>query len=149
MKRTENLKHFTSDQNRDLARENGKVGGVKSGESRRWRKAVRTFLEGYLSKEAPPELQAQMKYYGVAEPERSNAMALFVAVYAKALEGDPKAASLIFSWSGMLPASEKVETAKLEQYRQTKSEQSRSDSSDVDVIIYDPHSVHPDELQEI
>ena len=66
MKKTDNLRYFTADQDRDLARENGKAGGVKSGESRRWRKALREFLQNYLGQQAPPELQEWMDFYDIA-----------------------------------------------------------------------------------
>lgn len=44
VKKTENLKPFTSNQSRDEAVKNGKKGGIKSGEVRRERKALKEEL---------------------------------------------------------------------------------------------------------
>ncbi len=140
MKKSDNLRYFTADQDRDLARENGKAGGVKSGESRRWRKAVRSFLQDYLGKEAPPELQEWMDFYDIPIEDRTNLMALLTSVFSRAMQGDVTAAKTVLEWAGMLPLTEKLESAELERYGQTESEQSRSVFSDSDVIFYDPRN---------
>ena len=109
-KNIENLKLFTSQQNRDKARENGRAGGIASGEARRWRRDLRQFLQQYLDMDAPPTVQEKMAQFGVTEEDRTNAMALFIGVFARAMRnGDVKAANCLLEWAGMLPMQEERE----------------------------------------
>ena len=74
------------------ARENGSKGGKKSGEVRRKRKAMKEQMEMLLT--LPVKNQEQHSFIaslGINEKEIDNQMALIVAMYAKALNGDVQA----------------------------------------------------------
>lgn len=139
-KKNENLRPFSSDQDREQARVNGRVGGLASGEARRQRKAVREFLRDFLEAPASPTLSAKMAEYGVASSDRSNMGALFLAVFLRAMNGDVKAARQIVEWAGMDPLQVKKEEA--ERLRLARSaaghDEDRDDDSGPDVVIYDP-----------
>lgn len=144
--RIDNLRPFSSQQDRDEARKNGRAGGIASGESRRWRKDLRAFLQSYLDMDAPPTIQEKMAQFGVAEEDRTNAMALFIGVFARAMKnGDVKAANCIFEWAGMEPMQEEreeVERLRLELARSQAGAVSAQDvnirEEQTNVIIYKP-----------
>lgn len=139
-KKNENLRPFSSDQDREQARVNGRVGGLASGEARRQRKAVREFLRNFLEAPASPTLSAKMAEYGVAAADRSNMGALFLAVFLRAMSGDSKAAKQVFEWAGMDPLQQKKEEA--ERLRLARASAGRDEDQDddggPDVVIYDP-----------
>ena len=145
-KSVENLKPFTTQQDRSKARENGRAGGIASGEARRWRRDMRAFLRDYLDQDAPLELQSMMALYGVAEESRTNAMALFVGVFVRAMKyGDAKAANCILEWAGMEPVQSKQEEVERLHLEQTTSKtggvsarDSNGEEETSDVIIYEP-----------
>lgn len=145
-KSVENLKPFTTQQDRSKARENGRAGGIASGEARRWRRDMRAFLRDYLDQDAPLELQSMMALYGVAEESRTNAMALFVGVFVRAMKyGDAKAANCILEWAGMEPLQTKQEEVERLRLEHTGSRVGAVSDGDVDseegesdVIIYTP-----------
>lgn len=92
MANEKNLIPFTSEQNREEAKKNGQKGGIKSGEVRRQRKAMKEQMEMLLSLPFKQEKQLKfMKSLGIEEEEIDNQMALMVAMYAKALKGDVQA----------------------------------------------------------
>ena len=92
MANEKNLIPFTSEQNREEAKKNGQKGGIKSGEVRRQRKAMKEQMEMRLSLPFKQEKQLKfMKSLGIEEEEIDNQMALMVAMYAKALKGDVQA----------------------------------------------------------
>ena len=135
MKKTDNLRPFTTDQDRSKARENGKTGGIKSGATRRWRKALRGFLQDYLGREAPRELRAWMDTFGIPKADQTNLMALLVSVFSRAMEeGDVVAAETLFKWAGMVPEADELAQA----MRQSESEQSISENDSDPVKIYTP-----------
>ncbi len=144
--RIENLKPFTSAQDRTKARENGRAGGIASGEARRWRRDLRQFLQHYLDMDAPPTVQEKMAQFGVTEEDRTNAMALFIGVFARAMRnGDVKAANCLLEWAGMLPMQEEreeVERLRLELARSQAGAVSAQNvnirEETTDVIIYKP-----------
>ena len=144
--RIANLRPFTSEQDRVRASENGRAGGIASGESRRWRKDLREFLQSYLDMDAPPTVQEKMAQFGVAEEDRTNAMALFIGVFARAMKnGDVKAANCIFEWAGMTPMQAEREEVEQLRLKQAISQAGIIPAQDVDdeedpsdVIIYKP-----------
>lgn len=96
MANEQNLIPFTSEQNREEAKKNGQKGGIKSGEVRRQRKAMKEQMEILLSLPFKQEKQLKfMKSLGIEEEEIDNQMALMVAMYAKALKGDVQAFNAI------------------------------------------------------
>lgn len=78
------------------ARENGSKGGIKSGEVRRKRKAMKEQMELLLSLPFKQKKQLDfIKDLGIKEDEIDNQMALIVAMYAKAIKGDVQAFNTI------------------------------------------------------
>lgn len=78
------------------ARENGSKGGIKSGEVRRQRKAMKEQMELLLSLPFKQKKQLDfIKDLGIKEDEIDNQMALIVAMYAKAIKGDVQAFNTI------------------------------------------------------
>ena len=144
--RIANLRQFTSAQDRTKARENGRAGGIASGEARRWRRDLRQFLQHYLDMDAPPDVQEKMAKYGVSKEDRTNAMAMFIGVFTQAMRnGDAQAANCLFEWAGMLPMQEEREEVERLRLKQAMSQASMVPARDVedaedpsDVIIYKP-----------
>lgn len=96
MANEKNLIPFTSEQNREEAKKNGQKGGIKSGEVRRQRKAMKEQMEMLLSLPFKSKKQLNfMKDLGIEEDDIDNQMALIVAMYGKALKGDVQAFNTI------------------------------------------------------
>ena len=96
MANEQNLIPFTSNQNREEAKKNGRKGGIKSGEVRRKRKAMKEQMEMLLSLPFKSKKQFNfMKELGIEEDNIDNQMALIVAMYGKALKGDVQAFNTI------------------------------------------------------
>ncbi len=88
-----NLKPIRS---KNEAREKGKKGGIKSGEVRRKRKAMKEQMEMLLT--LPFKQKKQLKFIkdlGVEDENIDNQMALIVAMYGKALKGDVQSFNII------------------------------------------------------
>ena len=83
---------FTSNQSRVEAGENGRKGGIASGESRRERKAIRDALNDYLQQIDP-------------ETGEQRIIAICRAVIAKAVAGDVRACEFIRDTIGEKPIS--------------------------------------------
>ena len=96
MANEQNLIPFTSEQNREEAKKNGQKGGIKSGEVRRQRKAMKEQMELLLSLPFKQKEHLDfIKDLGIEEEEIDNQMALIVAMYAKAIKGDVQAFNTI------------------------------------------------------
>ena len=145
-----NLTPFTSSQDREKARVNGRAGGIASASSRRWKKSVREFLQDFLSKEVPSDLQEKLAQYGIPEKDRTYEAALFIGVFHKAMrDGDVESATAIFQWAGLLPLQQEREAAELANYQGMSGQKEKSrpmrdgDSSFQDVVIYNPTTGEP------
>lgn len=101
---TDNLVHFTSDQDREKARINGAKGGKASGESRRRRKAMREALDEILSREFTD--RNGKKAQGVE--------AMCARVFQDAMDGDMNAVKFIRDTVGEMPV-QRVETVQIDQ----------------------------------
>lgn len=96
MANEENLKPFTSDQDRDKAKKNGKKGGVASGKARRKKKAMREQMELLLSLPlVDSKAKAQFKELGIDDANMDNQMALVVSTFKQALKGNTNAINII------------------------------------------------------
>lgn len=72
--------------------ENGRKGGVKSGEIRRQRKAMKENLELLLSLDVQDKkMKGVMKFLGIDEDDMTNQMALQVAMLKEGLSGNVQA----------------------------------------------------------
>lgn len=101
MANEKNLKGFTSNQSREEAVKNGQKGGIRSGEVRRERKAMREQME-MLLKLPPINAQAKQKIkeLGIDEKEIDNQMLLMVAIFNKAMKGDIQAVNVVRELTG-------------------------------------------------
>lgn len=91
MANEKNLIPFTSEQNREEAKKNGQKGGIKSGEVRRQRKAMKEQAELLLSlpfkltDKNGNELKKVLEGLGIDEDNIDNQMAMIVALWKTAL----------------------------------------------------------------
>lgn len=96
-----NLIPFTSDQDREQAKINGRKGGKASGEARRKNKNMKECLKILLSLDVKsPKAREQLKALGIDDEEMTNQMALMVSMLNKALKGDKGCAEFIRDTSG-------------------------------------------------
>lgn len=99
-------------QTKEEARKRGRNGGIKSGEVRKQKKAMREQMELLLSlpnKDA--KTKKQLKAMGIDTSNIDNQMALILSMYKKAISGDVQAAAFIRDSMGEKVA-EKVEIRK-------------------------------------
>lgn len=110
MAREDNLILFTSDQDREKARENGRKGGIASGEAKRRRKAFKEGFDLLLSLPLKDKKAKKfLDYLGVPEEEQDNQMAIIFSMYKEAVSnGSVQAATFIRDTVGENP-KEKVE----------------------------------------
>ena len=127
------------------ATKNGRKGGLASGEVRRRRKELREFLNEYLNQEAVPSVREWMQEHGVDPDDCCNLMALLLAVFCRAMDGDVEAATTILGWAGLLPMQAEQEETERLQLGQTRSQAGVVSGQDgngkeekSDVIIYEP-----------
>lgn len=107
MERNPNLK--TRDLTKEEFAEMGKKGGVKSGEARRKKRAMKEQLNLLLSLPIKNnKMREQIKELGIEDDDLTNQMALIIAQYQKALKGDTQAFNTLRDTSGQV-ISNKVE----------------------------------------
>lgn len=83
-------------QSKSEAREKGQKGGVKSGEVRRQRKAMKEQMEMLLTLPLKDQkIINKFKQIGIDTNDMNNQMALIMATYQKALKGDMQAMNVI------------------------------------------------------
>ena len=129
----------------DEAMKNGRKGGLASGEVRRRRKELREFLNDYLDQKAVSPVREWMQRHGVDPDDCCNLMALFLAVFCRAMEGDVAAAKTILGWAGLEPMQAEQEEVERLRLKQAMTQAVMVSSRDVDdekdssdVIIYKP-----------
>lgn len=104
MANEQNLKPFTSEQNREEAKKNGHKGGIASGEARRRERTLRNTLEKLLSLPIQDEQTREfIRALGFNDEELDNKTALNVSMYQEALKGNTKAFELIRDTIGEKP----------------------------------------------
>ena len=103
MANEKNLIPFTSEQSREEAVENGRKGGIASGQARRYKKMLRECLEELLSREITNKNGVTM----------TGAEAIAAKLFQKALNGDTKAFEVIRDTSGQKPV-EKIAHAEID-----------------------------------
>ena len=83
------------------ARENGRKGGIASGESRRRKKGMKETFEALFAVQTSERFKTAFKKQGIEIPENlTNEQALAISMMAKAIAGDARMASLIFDVTG-------------------------------------------------
>ena len=96
------------------ARKRGRAGGKASGVSRRRKKSLREAAELYLSLPvADKKAWNKLARDGVEPEDVDNQMAIIAGLTMKAIEGDAKAAKVIFDWLG---AQEEKKTTSVEEF---------------------------------
>lgn len=100
----ENLIPFTSDQNREEAKKNGRKGGIASGKARREKKLIKEQINLLLSLPLKDEkTKAKFKSLGIDSEDIDNQMAMVIAMWQKALKGDVNAFNTIRDTIGEKP----------------------------------------------
>lgn len=102
--REDNLKKFTSEQSREKAKENGKKGGIASGEAKRRKRDLKLAMQALLEADVKDKRTGEVM---------SGAEAIALAQYRKAMKGDAKAFELVRDTSGQKPV-EKVEQVNID-----------------------------------
>lgn len=110
MANEQNLRPFTSDQNREEAKKNGRKGGKASGEARRRKKALRELVE----------LAFEREIVNNATGERMRTdEAMVLKQVQNALEGDTRAFTVLRDTAGQMPV-QKVEQVNIDaEYEQS------------------------------
>ncbi len=102
MANEQNLRPFTSDQNREEAAKNGRKGGKASGEARRRRKAMREAFEELLSR----------NFTNTSGESMQGVEIVTAKVFQQAMDGDLKAAQFIRDTVGEAP-TQQVEVSQI------------------------------------
>lgn len=124
-------------------RENATKAGIASGEARRKKKNLREFGKDFLMQTTSPVFQSLMETHQVEEDDMTNAAALFVRMFNKAMStGDLNAARQVVEWAGMAPLQEMRENeavARMSQVIQLAQGDTDDEEEEAnDVIIYLP-----------
>lgn len=107
MANEKNLIPFTSDQSREKAQKNGRIGGVASGVARRRKKSLKEAADMFLSLPVSDTKQwNKISKQGVDPEDIDNQMAIIVGLSMKAAKGDSKAAKVLFDLLGEDAAAE-------------------------------------------
>lgn len=144
-----NLIPFTSEQSREEAAKNGKKGGIKSGESRRRRAALRDTMNKLLTMKVDvPGLSDILKADG---GESTYEEVISMAMIEKAMLGDVKAYNAIKDTVGQTNKSEadlREQEARIE-YMNAQKEKIVPADQDEELSMIDPHDVVIPEFAEI
>ena len=101
------------------AREKGRRGGIKSGESRRRKRDMRKAAQLLMGLDIKsPKLQEQVKGYGLEDEDVNNQMAVLVSMFVQATKGNVRAAEFIRDTMGENPET----LYKMEELKQRKRE---------------------------
>ena len=93
-----------SERTKDEQRKIATMGGIASGESRRLKKTMKEQAELLLSlSNNNPEVLDQMKGLGIDKEDRTNQMAIIIAMYLKAAQGDVQAFNTLQATIGEKP----------------------------------------------
>lgn len=91
MANEQNLKPFTSEQSREEAAKNGRLGGQASGEARRKRKALRDSMNMLLEMQPTAKEFNKLIEAGYEPEEIDNSLLVTFALFNQAKKGDVKA----------------------------------------------------------
>lgn len=106
MANEQNLRPFTSDQDREEAAKNGRKGGVASGKARRQKKAVREVAEQILAMDAPLSDAQKAQLRNLTKAKNADLTVQFVGLFRlaqKALSGDKAALEMLIAYAGEAP----------------------------------------------
>lgn len=92
---------FTSEQNREEAAKNGRIGGRASGVSRRRKRSLREAADLYLSLPVSDQRKWNaISREGVDPEDIDNQMAVIIGLAQRAMKGDAKAAKVVLDLIG-------------------------------------------------
>lgn len=92
---------FTSEQDREKAAENGRKGGVKSGQVRRLRRDAKKAIRFLMEQDAVGNTAVNLEKVGIPEEHQSNMMATWVKRYTEWLRtGDIKLLEILMKYGG-------------------------------------------------
>ena len=107
MANEENLKPFTSEQSREKAVSNGRMGGIASGKSKREKKALKETLEELLAMPIKDgksdDIEKIKSIAGIKGKNITMQEAIMVAMLNKAAKGDVRAAEYVRDTIGQKP----------------------------------------------
>ena len=144
----------TTEEQRQITRK----GGIASGKSRREKKNLREFGKDFLMQSTSPVFKGLMQTHEVDQDDMTNAAALFVRMFQKAMtSGDLNAARQVVEWAGMAPLQEMRENEAIARMAQViqlaEGTDDENASTEEDVIFYIPENGRPiitdDDLVEI
>ena len=99
---------FDSEQSREEAAKNGRLGGIASGISRRRKRSLKEAADLYLSMPVTNQKRWNNAAKNGVEPEDiDNQMAMIIGLTEKAIKGDAKAAKVIIDLLGESADSQK------------------------------------------
>ena len=102
----QNLKPFTSDQDREEAAKNGKKGGVASGVARRRKATLKKTLEQLMAMEPSADAREAVESAGIDLEEMTNFSVIAVSAMTKAMSGDVAAMRFIADVTGAYTMTE-------------------------------------------
>lgn len=125
------------------ARERGRNGGIKSGESRRAKKQLRELARMFLDMKPTANIASNLSKLGIPETDQTNMMAMLASLYTQAMSGNVQAFRAYMEYAGMTPNQELHDIeleAKLRAIElKAEAEENMSElSCDDDVLIYLP-----------
>jgi len=88
------------------ARENGRKGGLKSGEARRKKKSMKQAMNLLLSLPVSDEYKEAIERYGLDEKDADNQMVIIISAFEKAASGNVDAMKFIAGITGSNSMSE-------------------------------------------
>ena len=92
---------FTSDQDREAASKNGRIGGINSGQVRRLRRDAKKAIRFMMELDAIGNTAENMARVGIPEEHQSNMMATWVKCYTEWLRtGDIKLLEILMKYGG-------------------------------------------------
>ncbi len=105
-------------------RENGRKGGLKSGEARRKKKSMKQAMNLLLSLPVSDEYKEAIERYGLDEKDADNQMVIIISAFEKAASGNVDAMKFIAGITGSTAMTEaEREKIKLEKKRLKMEEQ--------------------------
>ena len=93
---------FTSEQSRTAAAENGRKGGIASGQARRQKKTLSELAKMIAENPAPAAAKKKLAKMGISDEDANNNACIAAAVYDKAIKGNMQA---VDKWEELTAAS--------------------------------------------
>ena len=126
MANTQNLKPIITLSNEE-AKKRGSVGGIKSGESRRQKKALREIMINFSNGELKEkQLKKKMQELGFVDEEITNKTAVGVGLWKEAVKGNVNAYKEYMALIGESTPEEKEVTVKVNPFEGMTTEELRS-----------------------